>query len=480
MAETKIAPLPPPGEVVTKERLQQAQWANYRNTLAFGGTLDPTANWSSMVRMDSRAMLLYRELEEKDDDVGAALDELKLSVNERDWNITPGADDQASLDASDFMWSQLRGVDFDGILDNSLDALPYGFSVGELMLDTSAGQASLLSVSDCPQEMFLFGQRFTPQIGAMQLLSSPYDMAGTPVPEEKFIIFTHRGRARNRMGRALLQKCFWPSWFKRQALGLWLKSAEKNRGTAIARYADGSDPAEQQLAVSIADALIEANAIAVPESFLYDMDMLKSGSAEKPDVYSALFEKMQYSIARAIKGETLTSFGNEGGTGSHAQGETHADTFEKRSISLAKQFSSVFNQQVVRRLHLWNFGPDVPPPVFSFDIELEKDLTGKVAIFTSLQRMGVPLPQQFVMTEFGIPAVGDGDAALVPNVNAATMRVPGAAFSETEEQRSARSLADENYSALDALTAQLRDDAIGLYAVRQREVTDALKNVAKG
>ncbi len=476
MADAKI-PLPPSGEIVTKQRLLQAQWANYRNANAFGGNVDPTSNWSSMIRNDSRALLLYRELEEKDDDIGASLDELKLSVAERNWTVTPGDDSQAALDASEFIRGQLENINFDEMLDCCLDAAPFGFSVGELMLDTSNGQASLMSVEDCPQEMFLFGNRFEPQIGPLQLLDSPYAMEGSLVPEEKFLIFSYRSRSRNRMGRPLLQKCFWPSWFKRQCLGLWLKCAEKNRGTAIARYASGAEPAEQQLAVSIADALIESNAIAVPEEFVYDMEMLKAGNVEKPDVYERLFEKMQYSIARAIKGETLTSFGNEGGKGSHAQGQTHSETFEKRSISLAKKFTRPFNNQLVRCLHLWNFGPAVAQPKFGFDIEEKKDLTAKATIFTSLQRMGVPMPQQFVMNEFGIPAVGDGDTALTPNVNAATDRYPSAAFSEREDARGA---ADANYVGLDALTAQLRDDAISLYATRVKEVTDALKPALKG
>ena len=48
---------------------------------------------------------------------------------------------------------------------------------------------------------------------------------------------------------------------------------------------------------------------------------------------------MQYSIARRVLGETLTSFGNEGGGGSKAQGDTHADTLEKRSVELCRSWS---------------------------------------------------------------------------------------------------------------------------------------------
>jgi phage gp29-like protein len=470
MAEEIIAK-PEVDRIVTDDALRISQYSQYRNSLAFSGVRDPTANWTSMVREDARAITLYRELEMKDDDVSSALDELKLSVLEREWSIAPGDDSQAALDAVGFLKDQINRIDFDSAMDSMLDAPAYGFSVAELMFDASAGQASLLSIDDAPQELFLFNPRFTPQTGQLQFLSSPYQMTGTLVPEEKFLTFTYRGRARSRTGTPLLQRAFWPSWFKRQILGLWLRFGEKGPGTAVVYYADSASDAQKAQAVELAEQLISATAVGVPENFRYDKELLQIARAQDPAVYEKLFKEMQYAIARAIKGETLTSFGNEGGKGSNAQGQTHAETFEKRSVSLAKKSARVLNTQLFRRLHIWNFGPTVPQPTFSWDIEEEDDLTQKLTVFSGLQRMGLPISERYTREEFSMPAIGEGDVALVPNVNAPSVTPPSAAFAEDPETQLR---VDAEYADFDRVAANLKRGVLPFFSERVGEIADAM------
>ncbi|QHN04417.1 DUF935 family protein [Granulicella sp. WH15] len=471
MADQTIPPLPPQGQLVTQQILQQAIMAGWLNTNAFSGLRDPTHIWQQMTYGGSQAIPLYRELEDKDDDVSSALDELKLSVLEREWTIEPGDDSQAALDARDFAKAQLDGVDFDAAMDTLLDAAPYGFSCAELMFDTSMGQASLLSIDDCPQEMFLFGERFQPQTGPIQLLDYVGSSTGTIVPAEKFAVFSYRGRSRNRMGRPLLKNAFWPSWFKRQILGLWLKAGGKANGTAVARYAEGASAQEMQFAVECAEGLVDGVAMAIPQNMDYDVDLLKVARGSDPGIYEKLFTQMQYAIARAIKGETLTSFGNEGGKGSNAQGNTHADTFEKRSISLAKKENAVINNQILRPVHLWNFGPNVPPPRFSWDIAEDKDLTGKLAIMTGAQRIGVPIPAKWAAQVLEIPPVGEDDQALIPNVSGAVPALPGAAFAESSEDVKE---ADFGIARLDKLSAQMKRESMIEFRTRTRQVAERL------
>ena len=84
-----IPALPPIGELLDKTRLLNSQIANYRNTLGFSGSRNPSMIWSSMVRNDGSAMLYYRELEMKDVDVANGLDTLKGTVIERPHEVQP-------------------------------------------------------------------------------------------------------------------------------------------------------------------------------------------------------------------------------------------------------------------------------------------------------------------------------------------------------------------------------------------------------
>jgi hypothetical protein len=242
MADTQsqaAPPMPPKGSIVSDNSLYLSQLSLYRNSLAFGGQRNPSAIWASMVYNDPWTFAYFRELEDKDEDVSNCLDSLKLSVMRRMRSVLPAnEEDSQAVDVKEFIEKQLARVNFDEVLDCILDAPGYGFSVQEMIFDVSAGQASLVDISDCPQELFLFGNRFYPQIGPLQYLDQPWAAEGTLVPEEKFIITTYRKRARNRMGRPLLKSVFWPSWFKRNMQRLWMQFAEKGPGTAVVRYND--------------------------------------------------------------------------------------------------------------------------------------------------------------------------------------------------------------------------------------------------
>lgn len=493
-------PLPPKGTIVSDQSLYLSQISLYRNSLAFGGQRNPTAIWASMVYNQPWTMAYYRELEDKDEDVSFNLDSLKLSVLGRDRSVLPAnEDDSAAVDTKDFIEQQLARINIHEVLDCILDAPGYGFSVQEMIFDVSGGQAELAEIADCPQELFLFGNRFYPQIGNLQYLDQPWASEGQEVPEQKFLITTYRKRARNRMGRPLLKSVFWPSWFKRNVQRMWMGFAEKGPGTAVVRYNDSDNAAERQQAAAIAQAIVENVAIAVPQSFMYDKELLQIARSQDPAVYQKFFQEMQYSIARRILGETLTSFGNEGGTGSKAQGDVHADTKEQRSIELCRAVETVINEQLIKPLVLWNFGPAAPMPKWGFDLEQEEDLQKRLTIDGGLQKMGKKFTAGYIADRYDVPLVAkpaaspgedaEGDdfegeqpdtvlkpasaPAAVPQP--ATQPEPESEFAEDSPEAQARRETGE----FDNLFAQLRSDARGIMQERIEELARSVVPVTR-
>jgi phage gp29-like protein len=464
-------PLPQKGAIVSDQALYMTQISLYRNSLAFGGQRDPSTIWATMVYNHPQAMLLYRELEEKDEDVANALEELRLSVLDRSRSVVPGDESQLGQDVAKFVEQQLAQIpDLHSVLDCILDAPGYGFSVQEMIFDSSEGQASLVGINDCPQELFLFGDRYQPQIGQLQFLDQPWASTGTPMPEEKFIVYSYRMRSRNRMGRPLLKSVFWPSWFKRNMLRLWVQYAEKGPGTAVVQYADSNNDSQKQEAAKVAQAIVENTAVAIPQDMQLMQELLKSARSTDPAVYEKFYEKMQYSITRKILGETLTSFGNEGGRGSQAQGKTHADTKETRSIELCRAVESVFNRQLIRPLVLWNYGPKAPMPKWGFDLEQQEDLANRLTVDSGLQRMGKKFTAGYVADKYDAPlAPGeDPDEVLVPNTSA-----PQVMLSDNSSFSEAQATAD--LAEFDKVFAELDDESRKLYRERIREVADAVK-----
>ncbi len=475
-------PLPPKGAIVSEQALYLSQISLYRNTLAFGGTRNPTAIWSAMTYNEPWTMAYFRELEDKDEDVANCLDSLKLSVLERARSVQPANDnDSRAVDTKEFIEAQLAPLDFHAVLDCILDAPGYGFSVQEMIFDVSAGQASLTAIDDCPQELFLFANRFRPQMGNLQYLDQPWASEGAEVPEAKFLVTTYRRRSRNRMGRPLLKSVFWPSWFKRNMQRLWVQFAEKGPGTAVVYYNDPDSESEKKKAAEIAQAIIDNVAFAVPQTFKLETELLKIARSQNPAVYERFFQAMQYSIARRILGETLTSFGNEGGTGAKAQGEVHADTLDQRSIELCRAVETVINRQLVRPLILWNFGPDAPIPTWTFDTEQEEDLMQRLIIDAGLQRMGKQFTVGYIVDRYDVPlAAGENPEqptdVLVPNAQAPQVNIADqgrATFAENAQ-------VEREMGEFDKLFNGMRKTAEDLLKERTAEIAREITPVIRG
>lgn len=435
----------------------------HRSTLAlargFSGVKDPTVIWESMVRDFRTAFLFYRELEEKDDDIAGALEMLKLAVLNRDREITPGDDSQAAADAAAFLEQQLDQLpSFPEILEAALDAPAYGVSISEILFDVSEGQVGLIDIKDRPQELFSFNPQWMLQTGPLRLMANPFSYEGGDlVPEQKFLVFSFRPRNGNRRGRPLLRRCFWPSWFKRNVLRFWLRFAEKGPGTAAVMYPQGGNEDEQQKALAAAEAIVEKIAVAIPENFKMVEQLLTSARSQNPAVYKQLSDDCKYAIARAIVGQTLTSFGNEGGSGSRSLGTVHAKMFYLKEVDVALKLQTVINDQLVKPLHLWNFGPNIPRPKWCIVTEDEEDLVRRITIDSKLQSMGMPIGRKYAQEKYGLPDVDETkDEILTPPQGAAPNAIStGVASIPDFSDEEARHNDKEVRQLLDAFQSQL-------------------------
>jgi len=478
MAAQPVPPEPTSSQLVSDEVLQGVKRTTLSLSQGFAGVSDPTVIWTSMVRDYRTAFLFYRELEEKDDDISSALEMLKLAVLARKWQIVPKDDSSQAKEVADFIDGQINNVrNFHEVMEAMLDAPGYGVSFQEVMYDVSEGQVSLVDIKDRPQEIFSFNPQNLLQTGPLRLNVNPWSIdGGDIVPEEKFLVFTFRPRSGNRRGRPLLRRVFWNSWFKRQALRFWLRFGEKGPGTAAVLYPQGAGQDEKQKALAAAEAIVEKIAIAMPENFQIVKELLTSARSQKPDVYKQLADDQKYSIARAILGQTLTSYGNEGGKGSNALGSVHAKMFYLKEVEVAIKLQAVINDQLVRPLVLWNFGPDAPMPQFAISTEDEQDLVQRIGIDSTAQDMGVPLTQQYMFETYGYTAPGEKDQILVKPQGSSGSTISSAAandpsFSDAEAVHNIK----EVNELLDAMKLQLGD----VYHKRVQEIAAAVQGGKK-
>jgi phage gp29-like protein len=473
-ADIKSMPLPQTEEIVTNDILTARQYTTLSLAKGFAGTADPTVIWQSMISDQQQAFNYYRELEEKDDDVAGDIEAMKLAILRRKQTVAPADDSSQAVEIAQFIEEMLCAIpNCAQVFDALMDAPAYGLAISEILWDVSSGQVGVSAIKDRPQELFCFNPRYLPQIGPLRFLKSIYDVTGGElVPENKFLIFTYRPRNGGRRGRPLLRATFWLSWFKRQALRMWLRFGEKGPGTAAVKYPQGANADEQQKALAAAEAIVEKIAIAVPDNFGLVQELLTGARTQNPAVYENLVDRCAMAITRRILGQTLTSHGSDQGAGSFALGQVHGDTFNARQGAIAVALESVVNDQLVKPLVLWNFGPEALKiaPKWTVDMVNAEDLVQRSQVDYRLQAMGTPIPKEYVQKKYGIPEPAPDDEVLVPaasgNPNSPQRgdRLPvddpaDAAFSD--EKRVKRETSD-----IDRLVSQLQDAAFPIY--RQR------------
>jgi phage gp29-like protein len=187
--------------------------------------------------------------------------------------------------------------------------------------------------------------------------------------------------------------------------------------------------------------------------------------SQNPAVYKQLVDDCKYSIARAIVGQTLTSYGNEGGKGSNALGSVHAKMFYLKEVEVAIKLQTVLNDQMVRPLHLWNFGPGVPVPKLLISTEDEQDLVKRIGIDSTAQGMGVPITKKYMQETYGFTEPGPNDEIISPVQGDSGSAISGGAaqvpdFSEaSHNEKEVRQL-------LDAMKLQLGD----IYSSRVQDI----------
>lgn len=245
----------------------------------------------------------------------------------------------------------------------------------------------------------------------------------------------------------------------------------------VVYYDDPGNESDRKKAADIAQAIVENVAFAVPQGFKLETELLKSARALDPAVHEHLFEKMQHAITRRVLGETLTTFGGEDGKGTQALGNVHADTKEGRSVSLAKQLMAVINDQLVKPLVLWNYGPDAPMPTWTIEVKESEDLTRRLAVDSGLQKMGKKFTVGYVAERYQVPiATGvegeDPEDVLEPISAGPALPMPSVPENTSPQftEGSPEQQAKDEMKAFDAVFESLDKEARGILKQRAAEI----------
>jgi len=347
------------------------------------------------------------------------------AVTSREWEVVPGEDTAAGRRAADWLRDEINAMKFDRLTEKMLWGIFYGYSVSEQMFRRDGRLWGWDQIKVRDRVRFRFDENC-----GLRLLTTSDMLTGEEMPAEKFWVFsTGADHDDEPYGLGLAHWLYWPVWFKRNGLKLWLIALDKfGMPTARGKYHPQATEEEQKLLLEAVMAIRSEAGIIIPEGM--EIDLLSAPGGSSTLNYKDLHDTMDAAISKIVLSQTMTT--DDGS--SRSQADVHADVGDAVKKSDADLVCQSFNEGPVARLSEFNF-PGVAPPMVWRKMEDPEDTTAAVDRDSKLHAMGWQISEDRVKETYG-----DGYER---SDNSDKATPPSSDFAEHDHDSALDALADE-------------------------------------
>lgn len=324
-----------------------------------------------------------------DDDITAALDTRIEALLSTEWRLEPKPD--TPKEPMEFIEEQLQ-PHIEGFLRSAMQALPYGYSVIEVIYAKVDGRIVVTEVSEKPFEWFI------PQCDGTVLWKSPANPMGEKTDARKYFLTVRHQTYRNPYGESLFSRLYWPWLFRTNGWKYWIKWLERFGNPFVIGMTAGN-------AATMSEALSKAS-----QSSTISVGQSDKVAIEQASGDGGQFEKFDRVVCgryqRLILGQTLTSDsgGSSGKSGSYALGKVHNEVRKDRRNADCRMCGRT-GQKLVDVLWALNQFPGSPPTfVIQDGTGLEEERAARDA--TLVKSTGLKLTPEYFMRVYDFE---DGD-----------------------------------------------------------------------
>lgn len=330
----------------------------------------------------------------------------QLALLSKPFEITPAIENDPDAERiAGFVKDALSWIDGWYLsLSELLDAILYGFEVSEIIWTVENGQVWIDRIKGRPHRNFYFDPDLRLKIVPVT------EYYGDVVPDRKFVLATYNPRRNNPYGKGLGSIVYWPTWFDACVIKFGLMFAEKyGAPTSVVKYRAGASDEQQKKALEVVDAIQNESGVAIPDWM--QIDLLEAQRSGTINVYQYLTGLCEARISKVILGQTLTT--DQGDTGSYALGAVHNKVRQDIIEADGLWLDGVINSTIIRWLVDFNFGVDVPAPIYRTLTEPPEDLKGRMDVDEKLVKI-VPLPMKDFYARYGWREPEAGEAKTSP------------------------------------------------------------------
>ena len=360
------------------------------------------------------------ELEERDAHYRSVLSTRKHAVEGLELYVQAGSDEKESLAIADAVSEDIaQHADCMDLIKNTLDALGKGFSVNEIIWETSGTRWK-------PQTFYFRDPRwfaYDKETGVLSL-RDPYGMELHPLEPYKFIVHEPNLLSGKQITSGLSFTALFYWLIKTYDVSSWAAFADRfGYPVRIGKYgrkATKEDIATLKRAVAAIGADVGA---VIPDSMLIDIVESKT-TASNATVYQDIAEWVDKQLSKLVLGQTASAEGTPGKLGDSQDQQTVRQDILKADV---RQLEQTLNRDLVIPYVNFNFGEQERYPKLRIKYIEPKNVQLIVDSVTKLVPLGLKVKAQEIHALLGLSAPEKDDEILTaPNPYQTELNTHGA------------------------------------------------------
>lgn len=351
-------------------------------------------------------LTLAEEMEERELHYASVLGTRKLAVAGVEAVIEAGGEDARAIEIADAIENLISLPVFDDLVQDLLDGLGKGFSVSEIMWETSASQWQPYDYRHRDPRFFTFDMVDRTTIRLVDLQNPAF---GIPLEPYKFIRHVPKLKTGIPIRGGLAKPAAWAYIFKSYTLKDWVAFCEiYGIPFRVGKYGPMATAEDRaRLLAAVRNIGSDAAGI-IPESMAIEFVDGAGKGGGGAGVFDRLTDYLDKQISKRVLGQTMTT---DHGS-SLAQAKVHENVRHDILVSDAKQIAATINRDLIRPFVDLNYGPQKRYPEFKLPVPKPEDLTALSGVLDRVVKLGVRVREAEVRERIGFSEPDDGDAIL--------------------------------------------------------------------
>lgn len=369
-----------------------------------------------------RYLELAETIEERDPHYLGVLGTRRRSVSQIGITVDAASEDPQDEAIAQEIRTWLSRDELTDEIFDILDCIGKGFSMTEIIWDTSEGQWLPRALEWRDPRWFRFER---------SNLKTPVMIGddGQEVPLEpfKFIFAQIKAKSGLTLRSGLARVAAWGWMFKMYTQRDWaIFSQTYGQPVRIGKFAAGASESDKAtLFRAVANIAGDCAAI-IPESM--QIEFIESGNVGAAHtLYKERVEWIDQQISKAVIGQTSTTDAVIGGLGS---GKEHRQVQKDIQMADGRALAAILNRDLVRPWVQLNHGPRKGYPRIRIEEVEREDLKVLSDAIVPLIDRGLEIEQATILTRFGLPEARPGAKLLSPMAAAAPVGAPPPPVSE--------------------------------------------------